>query len=198
MDPTIAGTSVQILPDSAYASGKMLAALARTAHTPLIEPWPLNSVVQSGFTLDDFTVSEAAGTVPARMASPGKSPPKRRATFDAACTECPFKERWVVPPDEHTLVLHADALHYEHRQRAADPTFQEYYRTRRPMVERSMAHPRQPPPSPSRHHTEQRLATPTGRGTKPATPASSRTDRERWVVGSRINHRSDPASPTTG
>lgn len=33
MDPTIAGTSVDVLADSAYGSGEMLAALARTAHT---------------------------------------------------------------------------------------------------------------------------------------------------------------------
>lgn len=32
MDPTIAGTSVDVLADSAYGSGDMLAALARTAH----------------------------------------------------------------------------------------------------------------------------------------------------------------------
>ncbi len=34
MDPTIAGTSVDVLADSAYGSGEMLATLARTAHTP--------------------------------------------------------------------------------------------------------------------------------------------------------------------
>jgi hypothetical protein len=63
MDPTIAGTSVDVLADSAYGSGDMLAALARTAHTPVIKPWPVRPAVEGGFTLDDFTVNEAAGTV---------------------------------------------------------------------------------------------------------------------------------------
>lgn len=40
-DPTITGATVQILADSAYGSGDMLAALARTAHTPVIKPWQL-------------------------------------------------------------------------------------------------------------------------------------------------------------
>jgi hypothetical protein len=37
----------------------MLAALARTAHTPVIKPWPKRYTVEGGFTLDDFTVDEA-------------------------------------------------------------------------------------------------------------------------------------------
>ncbi|WP_188732478.1 transposase, partial [Pseudarthrobacter scleromae] len=36
MEPTIAGTSVDVLTDSAYGSGEMLAALAGTGHTPVI------------------------------------------------------------------------------------------------------------------------------------------------------------------
>lgn len=62
LDPTIAGTSVDVLADSAYGSGEMLAALAGTGHTPVIKPWPLRPAVEGGFTLDDFTVDEAAGT----------------------------------------------------------------------------------------------------------------------------------------
>jgi hypothetical protein len=63
LDPTIAGTSVQVLADSAYGSGEMLAALARTAHTPVIKPWPLRPAVEGGFNFDDFTVDESAGTL---------------------------------------------------------------------------------------------------------------------------------------
>ncbi|GAC1495606.1 MAG: hypothetical protein NVS2B15_17600 [Pseudarthrobacter sp.] len=71
MDPTIANTSVDVLADSAYGSGEMLAALARTDHTPVIKPWPLRPAVDGGFTLDDFTVDEAAGTArPVRTTSP--------------------------------------------------------------------------------------------------------------------------------
>jgi hypothetical protein len=38
IDPTITGTSVDVLGDSAYGSGDMLAARAHTAHTPVIKP----------------------------------------------------------------------------------------------------------------------------------------------------------------
>lgn len=63
MDPTIANTSVDVLADSAHGSGEMPAALARTAHTPVVKPWPLRPAVEGGFTLDDFTLDQTAGTV---------------------------------------------------------------------------------------------------------------------------------------
>ena len=86
MDPTIAGTSVDVLADSAYGSGEMLAALARTAHTPVIKPWPLRPAVDAGFTLDDFTVDEAAGTATCPNGiTKDLFTPKRNVTFGAAC-----------------------------------------------------------------------------------------------------------------
>jgi hypothetical protein len=65
---------------------------------------------------------------------------KRRVTFGAACTGCPLRARCTASPRGRKLVLHEhDALQREHRQRAADPAFQNDYRTHRPMVERSIA-----------------------------------------------------------
>jgi hypothetical protein len=140
MDPTIAGTSVDVLADSAYGSGDMLAALARTAHTPVIKPWPVRPAVEGGFTLDDFTVNEAAGTVTCPHNITRAITAKRRVTFGAACTGCPFRARCTASPQGRKLVLHEhDALQREHRQRAADSAFQDDYRTHRPMVERSIA-----------------------------------------------------------
>jgi hypothetical protein len=140
MDPTIAGTSVDVLADSAYGSGDMLAALARTAHTPVIKPWPLRPAVEGGFTLDDFTVNEAAGTVTCPHNITRAITAKRRVTVGAACTGCPFRARRTASPQGRKLVLHEhDALQREHRQRAADPAFHDDYRTHRPMVERSIA-----------------------------------------------------------
>ena len=140
MDATIAGTSVDILADSAYGSGEMLAALSRTSHTPVIKPWPLRPAVEGGFTLDDFTVDEAAGTVTCPHNITRTITAKRRVTFGAACTECPFTERCTTSPRGRKLVLHEhDALQREHRRRAADPAFRDDYRTHRPMVERSIA-----------------------------------------------------------
>lgn len=140
LDPTIAGTSVDVLADSAYGSGEMLAALARTAHTPVIKPWPLRPAVEGGFTLDDFTVDEAAGTVTCPNGITKTITPKRNVTFGAACTGCPLRDRCTASARGRKLDLHEhDALLREHRHRATDPAFQIDYRTHRPMVERSIA-----------------------------------------------------------
>jgi hypothetical protein len=122
MDPTIAGTSVEVLADSAYSSGDMLAALVRTAHTPVIKPWPLRPAVEGGFTLDDFTVDEAAGTATCPNGITRNITAKRRVTFGAACTGCPFRARCTASPRGRKLELHEhDTLQREHCQRAADP-----------------------------------------------------------------------------
>lgn len=141
MDPTIAGTSsVDVLAASAYGSGEMLAALARTTHTPVIKPWPLRPAVEGGFTLDDFTVDEAAGTVTCPNGITKTITPKRSVTFGAACNDCPLRDRCTASARGRKLDLHEhDALLREHRHRATDPAFKHDYRTHRPMVERSIA-----------------------------------------------------------
>ena len=139
-DPTITGSSVQVLADSAYGSGDMLAALALTAHTPVIKPWPLRPTVEGGFTLDDFSVDEAAGTATCPHGLTRRITAKRRVTFGAACTGCPLRSRCTASPQGRKLELHEhDALQRQHRQRAKNPDFQHDYRTHRPMVERSIA-----------------------------------------------------------
>lgn len=139
-DPTISGTSVDVLADSAYGTGDMLAALASTGHTPVIKPWPLRPAVEGGFTLDDFTVDEAAGTMTCPNGLTRKITAKRRVTFGAACTGCPLRYRCTASPHGRKIELHEhDALQREHRQRTKNPAFQNDYRTHRPMVERSIA-----------------------------------------------------------
>ncbi|MHC6220610.1 transposase [Arthrobacter sp. MMS24-S77] len=140
LDPTIAGASVDVLADSAYGSGEMLAALAGSGHTPVIKPWPLRPAVEGGFTLDDFTVDEAVGTATCPNGITRNITAKRRVTFGAACTGCPLRHRCTASPRGRKLVLHEhDALQREHRQRAADPAFRDVYRRHRLMVERSIA-----------------------------------------------------------
>jgi Transposase DDE domain len=68
------GGPVEVFADSAYGTGDALDALDRAGHLPVIEPWPLRPAVAGGFTLDDFTVDEVAGTKRAhraRAADPG-------------------------------------------------------------------------------------------------------------------------------
>ena len=60
-DPSItglaAGQQVEVLGDSAYATGDMLHELDGRGWLPLLKPWPLKPAVEGGFTIDDFTES---------------------------------------------------------------------------------------------------------------------------------------------
>jgi hypothetical protein len=132
---------VQVLGDSAYGTGPMLAALTAAGHTALIKPWPMHALIPGGFTAADFTLDQAAGTLtcPAGQ-TVALTPGKRAARFGSRCTDCPLRSRCttssrgrIVTPGEH------DALQRAHRARAADPDFQAAYRRHRPMVERSIA-----------------------------------------------------------
>ena len=61
--------------DSAYGTGDLRAAISQAGHTAVIKPGPLQPAVEGGFTVDDFTVDEGAGTATCPAASPGLSPP---------------------------------------------------------------------------------------------------------------------------
>src|SRR3954453_5118805 len=138
-DPTIGGP-IEALGDSAYGTGEALAALDTAGHTAVIKPWPLRPAIPGGFTADDFTVDEAAGTVtcPHGVTRPISRP--RAVTFGAACRGCPLRARCTTAIDGRTLHLHPhDALQRAHRAHATDPAFQATYRRHRPIVERSIA-----------------------------------------------------------
>jgi hypothetical protein len=138
-DDTITGP-VQVLGDSAYGTGEALAALAAAGHSAVIKPWPLRPVVPGGFTLDDFTVDEAAGTVTCPKGITRGITRSRHVVFGAACRGCPLRARCTTADRGRYLTLHRhDALQRAHRARAADPGFQADYRRHRPMVERSIA-----------------------------------------------------------
>ena len=131
---------IEVLADSAYGTGELLAAVADGGHTAIIKPWPLRPAVDGGFTLDAFTVDEAAGTVtcPNHVTRPITR--TRAVNFKAACRDCPLRARCTTSARGRTLRLHPhDALQRAHRVRATDPGFQAVYRQHRPMVERSIS-----------------------------------------------------------
>ena len=131
---------VEVLGDSAYGTGDALAALERAGCTPVIKPWPLRAAIPGGFTIEDFTVDETAGTVTCPNGLTRKISPKRKVTFGAGCAGCPLRERCTTAARGRKLDLHPhDSLQRAHRARATDPAFQQTYRTLRPMVERSLA-----------------------------------------------------------
>ncbi len=135
-----AETPVEVLGDSAYGTGDMLAALHRGGYRPVIKPWPLKPAVEGGFSLDDFDYDDQAGTLtcPAGVTRPLS--PKRTVTFGAACRGCPLRDQCTTAKDGRTVKVHEhEVLQRAHRQRAKAEDFQTVYRTHRPMVERSIA-----------------------------------------------------------
>ena len=131
---------VEVLGDSAYATGEALATFEAAGHTPLVKPWPIKPAVAGGFVIDDFTVNDVAKTVtcPAGVTRP--LTPSRSVTFGAACRGCPLRTRCTTAKDGRSLTIHEhDALQRAHRRRAQDLGWQDTYRQHRSMVERSIA-----------------------------------------------------------
>ena len=140
-DPTIAeGQRVEVLGDSAYATGDMLHTLAGKKWTPLLKPWPTKPAVQGGFTIDDYSYDATANTLTCPAGVTPKISAMGRASFKAACRSCPLREQCTTSATGRLVLLgEHHQLQREHPQRAADPEWQEAYRTDRPMVERSIA-----------------------------------------------------------
>jgi len=140
-DPTITGDdAVEVLGDSAYATGDMLHTLKQKHWTPLVKPWPLKPAVEGGFTIDDFVYDPVANTLTCPGQVTRTVSAKGRATFKAACRGCPLREQCTTAAAGRTVLLgEHHQLQREHRQRAADGGFQDTYRQHRPMVERSIA-----------------------------------------------------------
>lgn len=139
-DISISNTPFQILGDSAYGSGVMLAAIGSAGHVPLVKPMPLRAAVPGGFTIDDFTIDKDSrtATCPAGHTRPVSA--KRHVTFGAICRGCPLAARCTTAANGRKLALTVhDRLLREHRARARTPEFQHPYRQHRPMVERTIA-----------------------------------------------------------
>jgi hypothetical protein len=135
---------VEVLGDSAYATGAMLHALDQVGWTPLVKPWPLRPAVEGGFSIDDFThdpdAANGAGTLTCPAGQTRVLTQARKAVFGIACRACPLRARCTTAKNGRTIQVHPhDLLQRAHRARAADPGFQGTYRTKRPMVERSIA-----------------------------------------------------------
>jgi hypothetical protein len=138
-DDSVTGP-VEVLGDSAYGTGDALNELDKAGHIPLVKPWPIRPAVEGGFTADDFTIDELAGTATCPAGTTRRITDKRTVTFGIACRGCPFAVQCTTGARGRKLTLHEhDALQRTHRQRAKDPAWQATYRQHRPMVERSIA-----------------------------------------------------------
>ncbi|WP_134172328.1 IS1182 family transposase [Cryobacterium psychrophilum] len=139
-DTSIGAQNVDVLGDSAYGSGELLAAITAAGHTAIIKPPPLGRAIPGGFTVDDFTIDETTNTVtcPAGQTRPLSA--AGRASFGSSCATCPLMKQCTTAKSGKKMLLREhDAIRREHRVRAQDPLFQADYRQHRPMVERSIA-----------------------------------------------------------
>jgi hypothetical protein len=131
---------LQVLADSAYGTGEMLAALTDAGHEPIIKPRPIRPPVPGGFTIDDFGVDETARTATCPAGHTRPITASRTVTFGAACRGCPLRPRCTTSRSGRSLTRHDhDPLTRAHRRRATDPAFGALYRQHRPPVERTIA-----------------------------------------------------------
>ena len=140
-------------------------------------PAPLRPAVAGGFTLDDFTVDETAGTVTCPNGITRRITATRSVTFGAACRGCPLRQRCTTAKDGRTL----------------QPAPTRRAAARRPP---RLGHRRRParhlPPAPAHGRTLHRLA---HRPERPLPPtALPRRGRQR-LVATHPHGRPQPAPP---
>ena len=130
----------EVLGDSAYGSGELRDHLAATNKKATIKPPPLRPAVPGGFTLDDFELDDADGTLTCPAGVAVRLSTKGRADYGANCAGCPLRRRCTTAADGRVVVLHPHhRLLVAARAQAATDEFDAVYRRWRPMVERSLA-----------------------------------------------------------
>ena len=124
--------------DSAYGTGDLRGAIDDAGHEAVIKPKPLQSPVEGGFTVDDFTVDEEHQTVTCPNGNTRPISATRVATFGALCRDCPLREQCTTSKTGRKIVLHErdDLLRQARRDWKNNPDLRERYRRHRPNVER--------------------------------------------------------------
>jgi hypothetical protein len=130
----------EVLGDSAYGTGELLDKINKAGWTATIKPHPLRPAVEGGFTLDDFTYDEQAGTLTCPNQVTRQLSKTRTATFGRICGGCPLRKRCTTSAKGRVVTLtEFEQVRRDHRARAKEPDFQQVYRAKRPLVERSIA-----------------------------------------------------------
>ena len=127
--------------DSAYGTGDLRGAISDAGHQAVIKPKPLRPPVEGGFTVDDFTVDEQAGTVTCPAGHTARLSRTRIATFGVRCRDCPLRSRCTTSAAGRKLVLHErdDLLRAARADWAAGAGLRKDYMAHRPNVERAVA-----------------------------------------------------------
>ena len=130
----------EVLGDSAYGTGELLDKINKNGWTATIKPHPLRPAVEGGFTMDDFTYDELAGTLTCPNQVTRQLSKTRTATFGRICGGCPLRKRCTTAATGRAVKLtEFEQVRRDHRARAKEPDFQQVYRAKRPLVERSIA-----------------------------------------------------------
>jgi Transposase DDE domain/Transposase domain (DUF772) len=122
---------LEVYGDCSYGSGEARAAYRDAGHDTVIKPGPLRPAVPGGFTIDDFTIDEQAGTVtcPAGLIRPVTR--TRTVTFGAACAGCPLRPRCTTAKNGRSMAIHPhEDLLRAARAQARTPEFRQAYPTR--------------------------------------------------------------------
>ena len=187
---------VTVLGDTAYGTGELRAHLRDAGHAAVIKPPPLQQAVPGGFTIDDFTVDEQAGTVTCPAGHTVAAGPPARRRHPPGPVQGPVP-RLPAAPALHHLQDRAGPQ----RPPAARPAGRRPPRRRRPRLARRVppvaapgrtghrlaGRPRQPPRPLPRHHQQQRLARQPGRRPQPPPADQPRAHpHHRRHLGTRI------------
>jgi hypothetical protein len=88
---------LDVFGDTAYSAAATCHELTGRGHRLFVKPAPLGTAVPGGFSLDDFAIDTAAGTVtcPAGHQAPLSAPSgqhhQRKALFTDQCADCPLR-----------------------------------------------------------------------------------------------------------
>jgi hypothetical protein len=140
-DGGVEGATREWYGDSAYGTGDLRGAIDDAGHEAVIKPKPLAAPVEGGFTVDDFTIDEQAGTVGCPAGNTRPISRTRVASFGALCRGCPLRQRCTTSQTGRKIVLHQrdDLLRQARRDWAATPELREKYQKFRPNVERAIS-----------------------------------------------------------
>ena len=142
-DDTVTGP-VDVLGDSAYGTGDLLADLTRAGHDPVIKPWPTTPNIPGGFAIDDLVIDhdDLAVTCPAGRVVTFTAR-TRTANFGIDCVACVFRDKCTSSGGGCTVTVAAhEKITRAHRARwKTDTTMRADYKQHRPMVERTIAWP---------------------------------------------------------
>ena len=107
---------------------------------PVIKPQPLQPAVDGGYTLDDFDIDLTAGTVTCPNDVTVQISKKATARFSKHCETCPLRLKCTTAKSGRTIKLHPHhQLLADARAQAVTDEFNEVYRNKRPMIERTIA-----------------------------------------------------------